>query len=88
MSGGAGVLSFKFVSFKRWGAELARNAAPRNEPMVGMARRRRPTPVAKPPLYPRSGAGAPEVGETDGAASLPIFTKVLPYHLRDLKLNS
>jgi len=58
------------------------------ESRVGTARRRRPTHVAKAPLYPRSGAGAPEVGDTDGAASLPIITKVLPHHLRDLKLKS
>jgi len=64
------------------------------DPRVGTARRRRPTSVAdlpsrsrsarrlEPPLYPRSGAAAPEVGDTDGAASLPIFTKALVHHLR------
>jgi hypothetical protein len=77
---GAGVLSFKFVSFKRWGAELANNAASRNDPKVGTARRRRPTPAAKAPLHPRDGAGAPEVWDAGGAASLPIITRVLPHH--------
>ena len=85
MSGEEGILSFKFVSFKRWGAELARNAAPRIEPRVGTARRRRPTSVAKAPSHQRNGAGAPEGWDAGGAASLPIFTKVLPHHLHELE---
>jgi hypothetical protein len=64
------------------------------EPRVGTARPRCPTSEAdlpsrsrsarrlEPPLNQGSGAAAPEVGDTDGAVSLPIFTKVLLHHLR------
>jgi hypothetical protein len=42
---------------------------------VGKARRRRPIFAARAAFVSRNGAFAPEVWDTGGAASLPIFTR-------------
>ena len=77
------VLRIKFVSVKCGCAELANNAASSNDARVGMARRRRQTLLARVAPHQRNGAGAPEIWDAGGAASLPIVTSVLPHELKN-----